>query len=206
MKNTPKTFSKDLDAWQMKSHELNNSRNLLYGICLPMNSSSELQISLWERNQLGFSNKIVLEVVSLGSLPTVKSDEVEYEFKKEGFTKGNVFYIIPLLLVCVTMFAGRTVYHMGQSEHLKTQDLYSRLKVLMESHELNEARNILDCICLPMHNSTAELQISLSEGHRLHYPIKTVLEVVPFGIWPTVTTPNSGHVDKKTKNDMCKVS
>lgn len=80
------------NLWEF--YRSNDENKLIYCICLPMNSTSELQISLFSENQASLECKIELKVVPIDSLPTLEFDQVENHFRKKYFIRNTVSTLI----------------------------------------------------------------------------------------------------------------
>ncbi|EGT49417.1 hypothetical protein CAEBREN_05668 [Caenorhabditis brenneri] len=226
MENHSNKTSKDSDALQkelIKSHGLNEGGEILYCVCLPMNSASELQISLYRANQLKLFDKVIMEVVPFELWPTLKLDHVEnvkknQEIEKEdnNFEKERLRDVEPKL----EKEEQREVKNRSSKEEVRecsilimlltvllclayeiSNDLDALQKELMVSHGLKDGKDIRYFICLPM-NSTSELQISLSKGYEWQYSDRIVMEAVPLELWPTLKLDHVENEIKKEDNNF----
>ncbi|EGT49767.1 hypothetical protein CAEBREN_07931 [Caenorhabditis brenneri] len=78
--------------WEFNKSNVENK--LLYCTCLPMNATSELQISLFSKNEESQQCKIELEVVPIDTLSALEFDQVEYRLEKKRFIRNTVSALI----------------------------------------------------------------------------------------------------------------
>ncbi|EGT49689.1 hypothetical protein CAEBREN_16836 [Caenorhabditis brenneri] len=86
-----------------KSHGVKDGKDILYCICLPMRSQSELQISLSRGNRSMCLYKVVMEVVPFELWPTLKSDHFELRFNVEFREVALKLLYFSLVLLCCAL-------------------------------------------------------------------------------------------------------